>query len=150
MARSVGTIITAASPLQAGWPIALRAFLAGIGSAADTEALARVHAQRFQGVEEAVKRGSGEEAGFLKFISRERISPTGQGERIAAQRGYVLEQLLSRALSRLQDEGVGRQDGEVPPPADPILRGASRAASASAEVEALSKGLWRSGTTADR
>ena len=45
----------------------------------------------------------GDEASFLEFISRERISLTGQGDPTAPYQWRVLEQLLSSAPARFQN-----------------------------------------------
>ena len=53
--------------------------------------------QRFKGVEESVKQGNWEDAGFLELISREHVGLTSQHERLAAQRGRLMDQQLSKA-----------------------------------------------------
>ena len=53
--------------------------------------------QRFKSVEESVKRGNWDEAGFLELISREHVGLTSQNERLAAQRGRLMEQRLVKA-----------------------------------------------------
>jgi hypothetical protein len=50
--------------------------------------------QRFKSVEESVKRGNWDDAGFLELISREHVGLTSQNERLAAQRGRLMEQRL--------------------------------------------------------
>ena len=53
--------------------------------------------QRFKSVEESVKRGNWDDAGFLELISREHVGLTSQNERLAAQRGLLMEQRLVKA-----------------------------------------------------
>jgi hypothetical protein len=48
-------------------------------------------------VEESVKRGNWDDAGFLELISREHVVLTSQNERLAAQRGHLMEQRLVKA-----------------------------------------------------